>query len=573
LVPGPATLATEPAPGPHHWLKSRAPGWLAPAAWGLAIAEALCVLGQAGLLAWIIATVVLAAPAAAGLTVPLATLLGVFAARALIAGLRGMLSAQASAEVRQALRSELFRRMLDAGPRLRGRHGTGALGSVLIEQVEALDPYYARFLPQLAVVAVVPAAILLAAGWANWLAGMLLLVTAPLIPLFMVLIGMGAEQLSRRQQQSLARLGGLFFDRLRGMDTLRRFSAEARETARIRAFAEDFRQRTMQVLRVAFLSSAVLEFFAAVAIAMLAIYIGFGLLGIFQFGAAEALTLHTGLFILLLAPEFFSPLRTLAQHWHDRAGALAAAAGIRDLLASPPARQEPARPAPRLPGYPCRVRARGLKLALPGRPAVFAGLDFEVSPGEKLLVTGPSGAGKSLLLAMVGGFLAPDDGEILLDEIPVAALTRTQLSAVRAYLGQQPFLQPGSIRDNITLGRAADGEALVRATALAGLDSLLSALPDGLDTRLGQDGLGVSGGQAQRIALARALLKRGPLLLLDEPTASLDADTERQFWQDLDRVLAEQPMTVLCASHSAVACGWADRTLLLATGRREALPA
>jgi len=525
------------------------------------------VLSQAALLAWIVTAAVIDARDLAALRLPLLGLLAVFAARALVGGLRGVLTARASGEVRQQLRGELFARMLDAGPLLKGRLGTGSLTTVLVEQVESLDPHYSRFLPQMATVTVVPLAILLAVFWANWLAGALLLLTAPLIPAFMVLIGMGAQQVAREQQQALGRLSGLFFDRLRGLDTIRRFGAEQRESARIAAFAEDFRARTMRVLRVAFLSSAVLEFFSAIAIATLAIYIGMGLLGFIQLGPAGTLTLFSGLFILLLAPEFYNPLRTLAQHWHDRAGALAAAEGIREVLAAPPARPEPAHPAAVIPTHACPVRIRGVQVTLPGRGTLFSGLDLDVPAGEKLLVTGASGCGKSTLLSLAGGFLQPDSGEIQLGDVLLAALTRTQLSQVRAFLGQQPFLYAASIRDNILLGHPADDAPLQHAVALAGLDRFLATLPAGLDTRLGQDGLGVSGGQARRIALARVLLAPRPLLLLDEPTASLDADTEQQFWADLDRALTAQPMTVICASHSALALSWADRALLLQDGR------
>jgi ATP-binding cassette subfamily C protein CydD len=519
------------------------------------------VLAQAWLLAWLLSAAIVDGAAPATLAPPLAGLLIAFNLRALIGGARGTLAARASGTVRQALRGDLFTRMVDAGPLLKGRRGTGALSTVLIEQVETLDPFYARFMPQMITVRVVPVVILVAVTWADWLAGLLLLLSAPLIPGFMILIGWGAEQVSREQQAALARLGGIFFDRLRGLDVLRRFGAEQREARRIADFSEDFRARTMQVLRVAFLSSAVLEFFSSVAIAMLAIYIGFGLLGFVTLGPAEHLTLFSGLFVLLLAPEFYNPLRTLAQAWHDRAGALAAARSIREVLAVPAARPEPAAPAARVPQGACAVRVQGVELALPGRPALFQGLSLVAAAAEKLVIYGPSGCGKSTLLGIIGGFLAPDAGAVDYDEVPVAALTRRQLSALRGYLGQQPFLFAGSIRDNITLGQSVDDAAMARAVALAGLESFLATLPGGLDTPLGQDGLGVSGGQARRIALARVLLRPRPLLLLDEPTASLDAATEQRFWADLDRALAVQPMTVICASHSPLALAWGDRAV------------
>ena len=188
------------------------------------------------------------------------------------------------------------------------------------------------------------------------------------------------------------------------------------------------------------------------------------------------------------------------------------------------------------------------------------------------MIYGPSGCGKSTLLGIVGGFLAPDSGTVLYDEVPVAALTRAQLSTLRGYLGQQPFLFAGSIRDNISLGRPVDDAALARAVALAGLEAFLAALPGGMETLLGQDGLGISGGQARRIALARVLLRPRPLLLLDEPTASLDADTEQRFWADLDRALAQQPMTVICASHSPLALAWGDRALHIGDATPEPAP-
>lgn len=523
------------------------------------------MLAQAGLLAWILSRAIVAGVASAALVMPLAALLVTFVLRAGIGGLRGAFAARASGAVRQALRGELFARMVDAGPLLKGRRGTGALSTVLIEQVETLDPYYARFLPQTVTVRIVPLAIVIAVAWADWLAGLLLLLSAPLIPGFMILVGWGAEQVSHQQQAALARLGGIFFDRLQGLDVLRRFGAEQREAGRIAAFAEDFRGRTMQVLRIAFLSSAVLEFFSSVAIAVLAIYIGFGLLGFIQFGPAGSLTLFSGLFVLLLAPEFYNPLRTLAQHWHDRAGALAAAHGIREILATPPARIEPAAPASRVPTAACRVRVDRVSLALPGRPALFRELSLQAAPAEKLVIHGPSGCGKSTLLAIIGGFVAPDAGELCYDDVAVARLTRRQLSELRGYLGQQPFLFAGSLRDNITLGQPADAAAMHRALALAGLQSFLAELPGGLETRLGQDGLGLSGGQARRVALARVLLRPRPLLLLDEPTASLDAATERRFWADLDAALAQQLMTVVCASHSPLALAWADRSVELGT--------
>lgn len=541
-----------------------------PSSFVLAALEALTVVTQAALLAWILAGVIVDSVPLDSLSPALGALLGTWLLRAAVVSYRSRLTATASSQVRRTLRDELFVALTAAGPLYRGPRGTGQLGIGLIEQVDLLDPFYSRYLPQSATALLVPGAILVAAFLTDWLAGALLLLAAPLIPGFMIIIGMGAEQISRRQQDALGRLSGLFHDRLQGLDTLRRFGAEEREIGRMASFSEQFRERTMQVLRVAFLSSAVLEFFSAVAIATLAIYIGLGLLGMIEFAGAPDLTLFKGLFILILAPEFFTPLRTLAVHWHDRAGALAAAQALRELLKAPPARTEPERPAARLPRGPCEIRVCDLHKRFPDRATVIRGLDLRVSPGEKVVISGPSGCGKSTLLALLAGFGEPDRGEILIDGIDLVRFTRSQLASIRAYLGQRPLLFPTDIAANIRFpDPSADDQSLARAVRLSGLDGMISQLPDGLATPLGQDGLGVSGGQARRIALARVLLSPRPVLFLDEPTASLDADTEERLWQGLDSALSEQPMTVVCASHSALAAQWADRVLELRNGRLE----
>ncbi len=541
-----------------------------PSSFALAAVEALTITLQAILLAWILSQVILDAVSPQALTLPLAGLLLVWLVRAATVGLRSHLTAGASSRTRQGLRQELFTRLAAAGPLYRGPRGTGQLSTGLIEQVDLLDPYYSRYLPQTTTALMVPGAILVAVFLTDWLAGALLLLSAPLIPGFMIIIGMGAEQISRRQQEAMGRLSGVFFDRLQGLDTLRRFGAEQRELERVQSFSEQFRERTMQVLRVAFLSSAVLEFFSAVAIATLAIYIGLGLLGMIDFAGADSLTLFKGLFILVLAPEFFNPLRTLATHWHDRAGALAAASSLRELLEAEPARMEPTQPVEAIPSRPCAVRVTNLHKRFAGREIVLDGLSLDVGAGDKLVISGPSGCGKSTLLALLAGFAEPDAGNIEINGTDLSRFTRAQLAGFRAYLGQKPLLFPGSVEDNIRFGdERADQATLQRALELSGVSAFLERLPEGLATPLGEGGHGISGGQARRLTLARALLRPRPLLLLDEPTASLDAETEQAFWRALDSAIAHQPMTVICASHSPLAEAWGDRVLRLNQGRLE----
>lgn len=554
------------------WLKSLAPRWLQPGMIALAAALAATIIAQAWLLAGIIQRAVADATPVAELWTPLLILAGVLSARALVETLRGWMAASASAQVRAALVPRLFQRMVEAGPALRDEHGSGALSTTLIEQVDALDPFYARYLPQLATVSVLIPAILIVVFASDWLAGLFLLLAAPLIPVFMILIGMGTEALSQRQQLALARLSGVFLDRLRALDTIRRFGAEQHELQRLGGLIEEFRNRTMSVLRIAFLSTAVLEFFAAVAIAAVAIYIGLGLLGYIEFGPAPQLDLKTGLFILLLAPEFFSPLRQLSQFWHDRAGAVAAAGAIGRMLERPAARREPQTPIAIDSTVTASIDINNLSLSRPGRGKVLDQVTLKINSGERVLIYGASGSGKSTLLQAIAGFMDIDSGCILINAIPLSSISTADLARLRGWMGQQSALINGTLADNLRLGLPnADEQRLHEALSLADLATFVQQLPAGIHTRITQDGEGLSGGQARRLVLARALLRQSPLVLLDEPTASLDADSAATVWQTLERIGRESGQTVVCASHEPAARQWADRTFRMHNGRLQEL--
>lgn len=548
-----------PPPATANSARSRRLAALARPARGRLRAGAAClVLGgwllvpQAALIAWVVQQVLVdQAPPATALPA-LSGLLAVGVLRALLAWAGNELADSGATTVLTALRKRLAHRLLDAGVPWLRRQRSGSLSELTGSHVDALHGYFAGFVPARMEAMAVPVALLAAAFSADLVVGILLLVTLPLIPLFMMLVGWSAEAASRGQLQALARLGGHFADRLRGLGLIRLYGRSDAELAGIGGAAEDLRRRALRVLRVAFMSSAVLEFFASVSVAVIAIYLGFTYLGMMDLRQTP-LSLRTGLFCLLLAPEVYAPLRKLAAHYHDRAAALAALDGI-DAAIAPEGdtRPDPAAAPAAGPVPAPAIQARGLALRHGGSARdVLSGLDLDIAPGELVAITGPSGCGKSTLLETLAGWLPPAAGSL-----HISPATRI------AYAPQRPFLFHGSIADNLRLARPdADDDALRTAATNAQAMAFVSALPDGLDTPLGERGFGLSGGEARRIALARAYLRDAGLLLLDEPTAFLDPGTEAA----LLRALREhgRGRTVLVATHSAAVIAAADRVLHL----------
>ncbi|WP_111656377.1 thiol reductant ABC exporter subunit CydD [Isoalcanivorax indicus] len=537
---------------------------LMPRHWHLLLAA--CVAAEASALVgflWLLAVtlaalVVQPAMPAASVFIALALLA---LARATLLRLREQLASQLGLRLSHQLRQTLMRRAMDPAWRQRRAEGSGQLATRLGEQLDLLQPYYANYLPALYAAALQPLLILVLVFSQNWLAGALLLFAAPMIPLFMAIIGMGVANLAEQQQRQLARLGDHFLDRLRALPLLRLSGALERAVDDVGDVTDQWRQAAMRVLRVAFLSSAVLEFFASIAIASVAIYIGMALLGFLTWGPAANLTASAALVILLLAPEYFAPLRNLGQHYHDRAAALAAMADLTPLLDD--TRVEPhTGAAPRAPHWerPPSVHLQHLTLRAPGgHPVLREGIDLHVAPGEWLTVTGPSGIGKSSLASLLAGF--QDAGEALrIDGIPLRDIPVHTLRANLAWLDQSPRLSAGSLRSNI----APAGPTAVRLDTLlsdCALEAVVQALPDGLDTRLGEDGAGLSGGERQRVALARALFPAPRLLILDEPTASLDSESEAAILRALRARAGDT--TIILFSHSQRAADAADRHLAL----------
>ena len=486
------------------------------------------------------------------LLAPLRLLLNLYARRtAFAAGLD--LSAQ--------LRARLLTRAQALGPLGLRAQASGDLITRLVDGVDAVLPYFARYLPQVSTAALVPLLLALFVFPADWISGLILLLTAPLIPFFMILVGNAAERASRQRYAQLTRLGAAFMDALGGLSTLRQLGAAERVAQRLDADGENYRLLTMQVLRVAFLSALVLEFFATVSIAVVAVLIGFRLLW-------HELSFHDGLFVLLLAPEFYLPLRALGTLRHARMDALAAAQQMAVLDDAPPQASAPlagGHHAP--PDHAPGVRIDNVNYVHVGRAAALRECSFELQPRRVTALVGATGSGKSTLLNLLLGFAPPESGRVLIDGIDLANLDMTQWRARIAWVPQQIHIFEGSVRDNLLLAAPrADAAVLQRAAADSGLDAVIARLPQGWDTPLGEHGLGLSGGEIQRLALARALLREhANVWLLDEPTAHLDADSA----QAVERVIrtAAATRTVLLVAHRLATAQAADRVVVLRDGR------
>lgn len=511
----------------------------------------LATIAQMGLLAWLVhQTVIVEAPLSQLMAV-IAALVLMIVLRGALLGLQGRFAADSSRAIRGAVRRQLLAAWQQAGPgRLQGE-SAATLASEWLDQVEALHGYFARFLPQMMLCVLVPLAILAVAAWLDWLAALLLLFSAPLIPLFMALVGMGAEKVNQQHFQVIGRLSGQFLDKVRALTTLQLFGGIKRATDILAARSEEYRDVTMKTLRVAFLSSAVLEFFSSVAIAVVAIYIGFGLLGYISFGPSDSLTLFSGLWILLLAPEFFQPLRQLAQHYHDRAAALGASAQLMDRLQSAPTANPAHAP---VTGPPDRIDLHSVTLRYEDRGPVLNRLSLSLPRGGCVALVGPSGGGKSSLLHVLAGFLPPDGGT-------VSVFGEAPGHRPFGWLGQSPFLLQGSWADNLRLVAPAATEAdMQQALARVGLGDLPGQRAAGLDSPVSEQGSGLSGGQARRLSLARIFLADYPLVLLDEPTAGLDADSQTVIIEALAALKAEGRTLVLATHHDSL-LALADRCL------------
>lgn len=516
---------------------------------------------QAGLISRVIGRVFLGGqtlPQTAGL---LQALLLVIFLRAALVWVGELSAHDIARRVKSSLRAQLYQRLLEVGPAYTSRESSGELTSVLLEGVEALDAYYSQYLPQLALAALVPLTFLCIVFPIDWVSGLVLLITAPLIPFFMILIGNLAEGLTRRQWQTLSRMNAYFLDVLQGLTTLKTFGRSRVQSDVIGQVSELYRQTTMNVLRVTFLSALVLEMLATLSTAVVAVEVGLRLL----YGR---LAFEQAFFVLLLAPEFYLPLRLLGTRFHAGMAGVAAGKRIFEVLGE----WDPTRPVNNKPSStfaiqpPPNIRFEQVAFAYESERDAIKEVSFEIKAGQRVALVGPSGAGKSTLASLLLRFIEPAQGRILIDGEPLEDMAVQEWRQYVAWAPQKPHLFHATVAENIRLGKQhATQDEVIQAARLAQAHEFILELPQGYNTLISERGASLSAGQAQRIALARAFLKDAPVLILDEPTANLDLETQEAVQQALSRLMVGR--TCLVIAHRLSTITTADQIIVLDQGQ------
>ena len=522
----------------------------------LGILNGILIIIQAAILAKIIDHVYLHRATLKQVSTELLLLLIITLLRTTTTWSREIFGFKTASTIKSQIRTTLFRSLLSQKPDAIAKHKTGALVTTIIEKVEAIHDFYADYLPQMTIVIILPLIILALVFMHNWLAGLILLITAPLIPLFMALIGMGVEAINQRHFQSLSRMSAHFLDTLQGLKTLSFFNRARAQTQTIYRISEHYREQTMRVLRIAFLSSAVLELFSTVAIAIVAVYLGLGLLGLIHVGFGDKIiSLQSAFFILLLAPEFFMPLRQLGTFYHARAEAIAASTDlIKTIDASHTENTD--KKLMRLDNKINSIAIKAISFSYNDHASIFNNFSCHIAPGERIILSGPSGTGKSTLLKLIAKLQNPNKGSILINDTNLSDLDENFWWEQISWLSQDPYLFHDTILGNITLGNSNVSQKEIDiAIKLSGVAEFLPILPQGLDTIIGERHFGLSGGQAQRVSLARAYLKDAPIILLDEPTTHLDQDNKQYIYNALKQWHGKKTVIIATHDHSLAELG------------------
>jgi len=515
---------------------------------------AFLVIAQAWLLATAISGAFIKHHGLGALRVTMALLLMVILGRVAVSWYSERMANRASTSAKSDLRRALVERIAQLGPAGLDGESSGALAILATRGIDALDDYFARYLPQVFLAVIVPVTVILVVVGIDWISALIVAMTVPLIPVFMALVGASTKARMERQATMLQRLAGHFLDVVAGLPTLKVFGRARAQAVAIGEITDRYRKATMGTLRVAFLSSLILELLATISVALVAVAVGLRLLG-------GHLSLSTALFVLILAPEAYLPLRLLGTNFHASAEGIKAAEDVFDVLEKPleSCGSRTDIPDPSRSG----IEIAGLEVNYPGRelPAL-CGLSATIAPGEVLALAGPSGCGKSTLLGVLLGFVPVSEGSVQVGGMELADMDPDAWRARVAWVPQRAHLFSRTIAENIKLGRpgTTDVELAVAVTA-AGLDEVVARLPEGLGTRLGEGGAGLSTGERQRVALARAFVRDAPLLLLDEPTANLDGETEESVLAAVRLLMKGR--TVVMAAHRPSLLAMADRVVHL----------
>lgn len=527
---------------------------------GLGFAGGILAVLQAGFITKIIDGVFLK-----GLDLPamqnwLAFLFVVIVGRAVLVWLTGTYAYSLAADIKLDLRKRLVDHVFAAGPVQMAAVPAGDLANTIVQGIENLEAYFSRYIPQLASAVLIPVLILFVAVPLDLTSAAIMLITAPLIPLFMMLIGQLAERRNKQQWAKLSQLSAHFLDVMRGLTTLKLFGRSKEQVEVIARMSEQFRDTTLGVLKIAFLSSLVLELFTTISIALIAVSVGLRLLyGQLDFSDA--------FFLLLLAPEFYLPLRQLGSQFHASMAGSAAAGSIFNLLKLEPGEKV-------FGEYQELDCQAGIGISFQdvhsayddGGRLALNGITFDIKPGTKLALVGPSGAGKSTVINLLLGFIQPDKGEITVNGIPLNRLNQEEWRKNIAFVPQSPHLFYGTVADNIKLGsQAATLPEIEAAARAAGAHDFITMLPDGYQTVVGEGGRGLSGGERQRLAIARAFLRDARFIILDEATASLDPHSEEIIEQAIQRLIIGR--TVLIVAHRLTTVTRADSIVVLEQGR------
>ncbi|PKF62033.1 cysteine/glutathione ABC transporter permease/ATP-binding protein CydD [Psychromonas sp. psych-6C06] len=528
-----------------------------------------CLILQAYLISTILHGIIILNLPKANFTDQFIYLLALLPIRAMLAYARERSSFEAGKQLRLHIRNAVLNKLSELGPVFIKGKPAGSWATIVLEQVENLHDFYARYLPQMLLAAFIPIIILMVVFPLNWAAGLILLGTAPLIPLFMILVGMGAADANRKNFSALTKLSGHFMDRLKGLKTIKLFNRGNAEGIAIENASESFRSKTMSVLRIAFLSSAVLEFFGAISIALLAIYFGFSFLGHLNFGDYDnGFSLFVGMFVLMLAPEFYQPLRDMGTHYHAKAQAIGAAEELMKLLdyqVPNSANSNNIKADLTIDSQSgIQIVAKSFSVHSHSGTCLVGPIDFSLESSQHIAVVGPSGAGKSSLLNGLLGFL-PYQGSLTINGMELKSLSLANWRKHLAWLGQEPQLFHGTIRDNVAMADPnMDDDHVMKLLSQAKILDFVNQQSLGLEHPIGEQMSGLSVGQAQRIALARALGQQASLFLLDEPTASLDRHSEQSVLTALDSAMANA--SCLIVTHRLDQLSKMDNILVLDKG-------